>query len=246
MRAWTSRAWLAVVVAGASVSRPAHAAEITPYVDRGLMLGGGQLYMVLSLGANVLGPASSLVDATVTVGLGITPRINLDSTLGTISFGGIGVHSPQVGVWAGLVDTTPFELDATTHATFVTGDPRQPAILEPGLQSILRIAHVARVDLGVYVPITVCGPAPTGLRVPLAGGFQLGSPRWNLTLSSGVSMTDARDLSTLSVPLGISVAYSQKLDGGGAFAISPSLTWPAMIGAPAAKVIGLTVALVSP
>ena len=100
----------------------AQAPSVAPYVDRGLLYGPGQAGFSLRLRTSPDTWNGAAADVTFGLAAGITPRLTFDASLGTISIGPRVLYNrPDVGLWYGLIDTPPFELDATTHLAIDVG-----------------------------------------------------------------------------------------------------------------------------
>lgn len=227
----------ALTTAGARADTP----QLTPYVDRGRMLGAGQGFLTMSASAG------STLDASMGGGIGITDRVSLEGSFGTLALSPRArYHSPQAGLWLGIVDTPPFELDATTHVTFGLVGEEFIKTFEPGAQAVFRMGHALRFDLGAYLPMTPNGRV--GLRIPAALAAQLNN--WiHASVSTGISFEDMHDAHrTASIPLGITLGCSVPLARGGYLVVAPSLAWsgiPARSG-PLPTTLGASVTFVSP
>lgn len=244
-----------LAVSAPGVARAAVGSEpspkVTPYVDRGLMLGKAQAYAVFGVSGSTAPIDESTVDTSLRLGVGITDRFSVDGSLGTLSLApSARLRSPNVGAWYGLVDRPSFELDATARVTFGVGEGRIVSLVEPGAAAIFRAGHAVRIDTGAFLPI-----APgtgVGVRVPLRFSVQLG--RYvHASVSSGVAVDDVgHAASSTSVPLAISLGVSGVFAGGGGIGVSPSVSWPLLVdtsrvrGEPIATVVGATLSIATP
>lgn len=226
----------------------------TPYVDRGLLMGRGQAYAVFGVTARSAPISNSTLETSLGLGVGVTNRVSVDGSLGTLSLAPKTQYkSPNVGVWVGVVDTPPFELDATARLNFGVGEGKVVSSVEPGAAAIFRFGHAVRLDTGAYVPISPGSTTTVGARIPAAVGVNLG-PYFHIALSSGVTIEDMRKApSSLVVPLGVSIGVSAAFPGGGGMGLTPSVSWPRLVdtgradrNAPIVTVVGATLSVATP
>ena len=159
---------LSIGVATALLARPASAeVKLSPYADGGMMLDPGQSFFVFTVTGD-----GRMLDATPSAGVGLTKWLALDGSLGTLSTDPRArYHGGQAGLWFALVDTPPFELDFTAHATVFAEPGRLGPQVEPGVYAIVRAAHRFRLDVSAFAPITF-GHLPSSsspLREPVPG-----------------------------------------------------------------------------
>jgi hypothetical protein len=240
--------------ARAEVATPRQEPPVTPYVNRGILYGPAQGGITLGLGADTAPLDGSIADASLDVALGLTRYLTVDASLGTLSLSPRSprslearYHSPEAGLWLGLVDTPPLEIDAAAHVTFGVGDESILHQIEPGGVAVLRIADEVRIDAGVYLPASPDGKAPfgIGLRVPVSVAAQV-NPYLHAAVSSGVTVPSLRE-GRLIVPFGVSLGVTLPLGAGGYAVISPSLSWPSFSqGAPGPTVLGASLSIVTP
>lgn len=226
----------------------------TPFVARGLLMGKGQAYAAFAVSGSTVPISDSTLDTSVSVGVGLTDRISLDGSLGTLTLAPrVLFRSPNVGLWVGIVDTPRFELDATARVTFGIGQSQAISGVEPGAVGIFRFGKALRVDTAVYVPVSPGDTTTVGTRFPVSVGVQLGR-YFHVALSSGVTIEDLRKASSSFVlPLGLSIGVSAAFPGGGGMGLTPSVSWPRLIDtgrtdrcAPIATVIGATLSVATP
>jgi hypothetical protein len=230
---------------------------ITPYVDRGLLYGPAQGGITVGLSANTAPIDGSYADTSLDVALGLTPHLTLDGSLGTLSISPGGRYrGPRAGVWIGLVDTPPLELDAAAHIAFGVGDESVFHELEPGGVAVFRIADAVRIDVGAYLPMSpdwksrrgtsgLGTPFVTGLRAPISVAVQI-TPYLHAAVSSGVTLPNLAE-GRVIVPFGVSLGATLPLGGGGYAVVSPSVSWPTFSqGAPGPTVVGALLSIVTP
>jgi hypothetical protein len=243
----------ACLAASALLAREAHAEAsvpivvplITPYVNRGILYGPLQGGLSFGLGANTAPVAGSYADGSLDVALGITSYITLDGSLGTISLSGGRSGGPRAGLWLGLVDTPPLEVDAAAHVTFGVGDESAFHQFEPGGVAVFRFADEVRVDVGAYFPVSPDEKGGPGLRLPVSVAVQL-NPYLHATLSSGVTLPRLGEAEVI-VPFGIAVGATLPLGAGGYAVVSPSVSWPSFAQAmPGPTVLGASLSIVTP
>jgi hypothetical protein len=100
------------------------------------------------------------------------------------------------------------------------------APVEPGVSALLRAARVARVELGVYLPVPTPDKLTVGVRAPASVTVQLGEGV-HLAVSSGATIGDLRKPArTTAVPIGLSAGWRAPLGRGGTVGLTPSVTWP--------------------
>lgn len=245
---------LACFAAGALPARQAHAAAppITPYVDRGMLYGPLQAGISFALEANTAPIEGSYADTSIDVALGLTRYLTVDGSLGTISLSPDGRYrGPRAGLWLGLLDTPPLELDVTAHLAFGVGDESALHQIDPGAVAVFRIADEVRVDAGAYLPVSLDGASGPGLRAPAALAVQL-NPYIHASVSSGLTIPSLREGQVI-VPLGLSLGATLPLGAGGYAVLSPSLTWPSFAAprepgasGPGPTVVGASLSIVTP
>ncbi|APR80046.1 Hypothetical protein A7982_05393 [Minicystis rosea] len=228
--------------------------EVSPYVDRGILLDAGQARTTFELGASTTPIHCSTLDASLGMSLGLTDRLTVDGSLGTISLmPDARYRDPQLGMTLGLVKSDPLELDLSTRVSFGFGNAPTVAAVEPGAVAVMRMGHVLRFDAGAYMPIGRGENAKISMRVPVSLAVQLG-PFFHASVSSGVNMPDLRDpQGTAKIPLGFAVGATAPLGSGGFAFVSPSITWPSVaeIGAPERggtrpMIVGATIGITTP
>lgn len=207
---------------------PAKAPAYTPFVDRGMSLPAPFAYGVLGMTSTARAGEAMLLESTLGAGAGLSSRVWIDASAGTLQLApGVGYHSPQVGLNALLVDTPAFELDATTHVTFASagGDPVEQ--VEPGLFTVIHVAHKLRIDGGLYLNVSPGEEVTAGMRAPVAAGFQIGRKVY-AQVTSGVTVSNFADArNTAAVPLGLTLGWSDRLrEGGPSVAVLPSVSFP--------------------
>ena len=222
------------------------AASVTPYVERGNLYDPAQAGISLGLGANTAPIAGSRADTNLDLAIGATHYLTFDGSLGTISLSpDPHYHGPQVGLWLGVVDTKPLELDATAHVTFGVGGEGTFHQIEPGAVAVFRLAGEVRVDAGAYLPVALDGTGGPGLRVPASVAVQL-SPYIHAAVSSGVTLPSLRE-GPVIVPLGVSLGATLPIGGGGYAVLSPSVSWPSFgQELPGPTVLGASLSIVTP
>jgi hypothetical protein len=229
-----------------------HVPLLTPYADRGMLYGPGQAGLSLGVLGSNRPMQGSRASMSLGIGVGLTDRITLDGSLGTLSFApGLRYSHPQVGIWFGLVDRPALEIDATAHVVFGLGNEKVLHAVEPGALAILRLGDRVRIDTGAYVPVSMEDGGPTGLRVPINLAIQLGR-YLHVAVSSGVTLTRVAD-GRPTIPLGVTIGGSIPLPGGGYVVLAPSLSWPSLVhpryeGGPGVgpMVAGATISVVTP
>jgi hypothetical protein len=142
-----------------------------PYVNRGMLYGPAQAGLSFTFRGNTAPVDGISGDASLNAAVGLTSRLTLDGSLGTLSLEKtVRYRDPKLGLWFGLVDTTPVELDLTAGVTF--GVPRDESVLhvfEPGAVAIFRLGSDARIDAAVYLPVRFEeGGKVAGIRAPAA------------------------------------------------------------------------------
>jgi hypothetical protein len=236
----------------APMPMPAEPPPITPYVSRGMLFGPAQGGLGFSFQMNTSPIEHSRADASVSLAVGLSSRVTLDGSLGTISAETVArYHDPRLGVWVGLVDTEPVEVDVTAGATFGTGLEPPLRAFEPGAAAVFRIGGDARIDASAYLPLSMDGTHVVGLRVPAQLALQL-THDLHFAASTGVTMGDLSS-GVVTVPLGVMVGYTVPLGSGGFLMLSPSLTWQRFvevrgegIGGPGPLSIGVSLGIVTP
>ncbi|MFT3773702.1 MAG: hypothetical protein QM820_50655 [Minicystis sp.] len=173
------------------------------------------------------------VESSLGGGVGLTERLWIDGSAGSFKMAPKpSYHSPQVGLNVLILDTPAFELDATTHVTFLAEDGRTVEQVEPGFFSVLRIARKVRVDNGLYVDVNP-GPTTTvGLRAPVNIGFQI-TNRVNAVINTGVSINDLADTAgSTVVPMGLTLGWSTRIGNkkdAPSFGLVPSFSFPELL-----------------
>ena len=221
----------------------------TPYVARGWLYGPGQGGIFWNVTARSVPIGGSVAETSLGVGLGITDRLSLDGSLGTIVLAPhVRSSGPQVGAWLGIVDTPPLEIDATAHVTFGAAGESTLAKYEPGAVAVIRPGPV-RLDVSAYVPVTVDGGV--GLRAPVMLAVQLG-PYLHTAVTSGVTLSRIGDGSA-ALPFTLALGCSVPLGARGYAAVVPSVAWPTLVGrqgsdpgGPGVIEVGATVAIITP
>ncbi len=255
---------LSVVLAAATLLGRATAAETppapppayTPYVDCGNAVPAPYAYAQPAFAATLRGGATAVLEGSLGFGLGLTSRVFVDGTLGTLQMApALGYHSLQIGPDLLLVDTPTLELLATTHVSLGASDGRPVEQVEPGVQAVVRVPHQLRVDAGLYVDANP-GPALTfGLRVPLSFAFQLSSHVY-ASVNTGVNVGSFADnAGTTAIPAGVSLGWGERLGHAPrplGVAVVPSVTFPELLKPGAAAplrpdyaVVGLALVVVS-
>ena len=203
------------------------APSVAPYVDRGLLYGPGQAAFTLRLRTSPDTWDGAAADVTLGLAAGITPRLSFDTSLGTIAIGPrVFYNRPDVGLWYGLVDTPPFELDATTHLAIDVGGANVFSQVEPGAVAILRAEDDVRLDVGAYFPVPLDGVRGVGFRMPISLAAQI-HPDVHVAVDSGLDYASLGDQAgRTSVPLGFSIGCTVPLGGGGYAVLTPSVSWP--------------------
>ncbi|APR83780.1 Hypothetical protein A7982_09129 [Minicystis rosea] len=222
---------------------PPPAPRYTPYVDRGMSLPWPYAYGALGTSSTMREGERTIVDGSLGGGIGLTKRLWVDASSGTLKMTPeVGYHSPQIGLNAQLLDTPAFELDATTHVTFASEDGRTVEQVEPGLFSVLHVAHKLRIDNGLYVGINPGEKTTVGLRAPVGIGFQI-TPRVHAVINTGVNISDLGDARcTTVIPMGLSLGWSTRIGPGAnapSIGILPTFSFPELIKPGADDVIQL-------
>jgi len=203
-----------------------------PYVDRGNAIPAPYALGTLGLGTNVLAASPSQAELSLGFAVGLTPRVWVDGSLGTLRWApALVFHTAQIGPNVLLLDTPAFELDAMAHISGPADDGRPIEQIEPGLYTVARIEHALRVDTVIGFDVNP-GPATTlGLRVPTALSFQLG-PHVYASVNTGVTVGSFADMRrTTAIPAGLSFGWSDYLTPAGpqAIAIAPSISFPQLV-----------------
>ena len=175
--------------------------------------------------------APTQVELSLGGGIGLTERLWIDGSVGTIRVAPAFVfHSFQLGPNVLLVDTPDFELDATVHVSAPADDGRLVEQIEPGLYSVAHLDHKLRVDSALYLDVNP-GPGLTvGLRLPLGLGFQI-TEHAHAVINSGVTLSSFADaVGTTAIPAGLTLGWSDRIgQGTGAVAVLPSINFPELI-----------------
>ena len=222
---------------------PPPAPRYTPYVDRGISVPWPYAYGTLGTSSTMREGQRTVVDGSLGAGVGLTKRIWVDGSPGTLQMTPeVGYHSPQIAVSAQLLDTPAFELGATTRVTFVSEDGRTVEQIEPGLFSVLRVAHKLRIDNALYVGINPGERTTVGVRSPLNIGFQI-TARVHAVVNTGVKISDLGDVRcTTAIPMGLSLGWSTRVGPGAnapSIGILPTFSFPELIKPGADEVIQL-------
>jgi hypothetical protein len=232
---------------------PGEEEAISPYVERGLLLGPGQAFTTFGLSGSTLPIAGSSVDASISAGFGLTKHLSIDGSFGTLSLSPAArYHSPSVGILWGLVDTESLEVDATTHVTFGVAGESTVTSVEPGVAGVLRLGNTLRLDAATYLPVAT-EALHVGVRIPLDVSFGLGE-NVHAVVSTGAELTDMFDLRVpVTIPLGFSLGMTAPMGSGGYAVISPSVSFPSIaeiggvpIVGPRPVVFGAAVSFVTP
>ena len=211
----------------APADEEAQAPSVAPYVDRGLLYLPGQAGFTLRLRTSPDTWDGAAADVTLGLAAGITPRLTLDTSLGTLAIGPrVFYNRPNVGLWYGLVDTPPFELDATTHLGIDVGGANVFSQVEPGMVAILRAEDDVRLDVGAYFPVPLDGVRSVGFRMPIRLAAQL-DEHVHVAVDSGLDYQSlGAQADRTSIPLGFSVGCTFPLGEGGYAVLTPSVSWP--------------------
>jgi hypothetical protein len=198
---------------GKSAPKTAPPRKYRPYVDRTNSLPAPYALGSLGLATNVHAGLPPQGELSLGFGVGLTPRIWVDGSVGTLRWApSLVFHSAQVGPNAILVDTPSFELDAMAHVSGPADTGRPVEQIEPALSTVVHLAHVLRVDGTLAFDVN---PGPTvtfGLRLPAA-------------------LANFADLGeSTAIPAGLAFGWSDYLrpTGPEAIAISPSISFPEM------------------
>jgi hypothetical protein len=218
-------------------------------VNRGWLYGPGQGGIFWNITARSVPIGGNVVETSLGVGLGITDRLSIDGSLGTIGVApGVRYSGPQLGAWVGIVDTPPLEIDVTTHVTLGLAGEHALAKYEPGAVAVLRPGPL-RIDVSGYLPVTMDGGV--GLRAPVMLAVQLGA-YLHAAATSGVTLSKIGDGSA-ALPLTLALGCSVPLRARGYVAVVPSLAWPTLAGrqgsdpgGPGVIEVGATVAIITP
>jgi hypothetical protein len=242
-----------VVAHTALAEPPPEEPQVTPYANRGMMYGPAQGGFGLTVKGNTAPIHGSLGDASLNMAVGITPWLTLEGSLGTLSFERVvRYHDPRLGLWIGLVDTVPVEVDLTASTTFGTGLEHPLRAFEPGAVGVFRLGGAVRLDAAAYVPITSTEDSHVvGLHAPVQLAVQL-THDVHLAVSTGIDVGDFAS-GLVTVPLGVTVGYTMPLGSGGYVMLSPSLAWPRFlefrstgVTGPGPLTIGFSVGIVTP
>jgi hypothetical protein len=202
-----------------------------PFVDRGMSLPAPYAFVAPGLTVTTRAGKPTLLEANLGAGLGLTPSFWIDGSVGTLRLAPeLAFHSAQIGPNLLLVDTPPFELDATAHVTFVADDGRPVEQIEPGAYAVLHLAHALRVDAGLYLDVNP-GPTTTaGLRFPVGFSFQI-AEHVHAVLSTGVTVASFADAPrTTAIPAGVTLGWSGYLGHGpDSVMVMPSIAFPEFI-----------------
>jgi hypothetical protein len=204
----------------------------TPYVDRGNSVPAPWAYGTFAYGAILPPHGPALVELSLGGAIGLGPRVWIDGAVGTLRLAPhVLFHSLQIGPNVLLVDTRPFELDATLHVSTPSDSGLPIEQIEPGLMTVGHIGHALRVDSGVFFDVNP-GPTTTlGFRVPAAFAFQI-TDHLYAAINTGVgtrTFADARN--TTAIPLGATLGWSGYVgrDGSWVIALMPSVSLPELV-----------------
>lgn len=211
-------------------------------------------YGALGVTSTARGGEATVLEGSFSAGAGLTSRIWIDASAGTLQFApGVGYHSPQIGLNALLVDTPAFELDAAAHVTFASAGGEPVEQIEPGLFSVIHVAHKLRIDAGLYLDVNPGTKLTAGVRAPISAGVQIVQKVY-AQLNSGVTVSDFLDSrNTTAVPLGLTLGWSDRLSSNGpSVGVLPSVSFPELYRPlaeerfrPSHAVVGLTFVFVS-
>lgn len=203
-----------------------------PFVDRGNAIPAPYAMGTLTLGSNVHMGAPTQAEVGLGFAVGLTPRVWLDGSLGTLRWApALVFHSATIGPNVLVVDTPAFELDAMVHLSGPSDDGRPVEQIEPAFYTVAHVDHALRVDTEVAFDVNP-GPTTTyGFKVPTALSFQL-TEHVYASINTGVtlgSFADARE--SAAIPAGISLGWSDYLTPTGpqVIAISPAILWPQLL-----------------
>jgi hypothetical protein len=221
-----------------------------------MLYGAGQAGFSLRLRAATDTVDGMAADATLGAAVGLTDHLTFETSLGTMALSPrIRYRSPDVGLWYGLVDTPPFELDATTHLAFAVGGRNVLSQVEPGFVAILRAEGAVRVDVGAYVPVPLDGVRAVGFRMPMTVAAQV-TPELHFTVGSGLTFENVGvGADRTSVPLELSLGWTVPLGEGGYMMLTPSVSWPRFLSVqtgdqaptgPGPMILALSIGVVTP
>lgn len=126
--------------------------------------------------------------------------------------------NPELGLAYQVVDSRPFELGVTARAFFSSTGVVFGGV-EPGAAALFRFGH-ARLDVGTYLPISTSGQpvgvlraSRVGLRVPVAGFYQLDT-HFHVAVNTGATFRDLGEAGdSFAIPLGASGGWSTNIHG---------------------------------
>lgn len=142
--------------------------------------------------------------------------------------------NPELGLAYQVVASRPFELGVTARAFFSSTGVVFGGV-EPGAAALFRFGH-ARLDVGAFLPLStsgqpvgVLGASRVGLRVPVAGFYQL-TPHVHVAVNTGVSFRDLGEAGdSFAIPLGITGGWSTNVHGYW-IDVLPFFSFPAFYG----------------
>lgn len=163
--------------------------------------------------------ASPFVALNLGVLYGFAKRWMVDAALAPLVLsGGFHYGNPELGLAYQVVDSRPFEAGLTARAFFSSTGVFVGGV-EPGAAVLFRSGH-ARLDVGAYLPLSTSGQPVgglgarrVGLRVPVAGAYQLGL-HFHVVVGTGVNVRDLREAGdSLALPLALSAGWSTNVHG---------------------------------
>jgi hypothetical protein len=205
----------------------------TPFVERGMAVPAPYTYGTLGWSAISKRGRPTQVEGSIGGGIGLSPRVWLDGTMGVVRVAPEGLfHSPLVGLGARLFDSPGLEVDAALHVGFASEDKRPVEIVEPGVFAVGRVGHALRFDGGLYLQVNPGSPnLPTtlGMRAPAAAAFQIVEKVY-AQVTTGATVGSFADASTVAVPLGVTVGWSDHVGSSGAsIGLLPSINFPELV-----------------
>jgi hypothetical protein len=131
------------------------------------------------------------------------------------------------------------EMGGRLGVTFITTSGASGVVLEPGLPMLFHLGASARLDLGVFVPLSfgtgaTIGGLPTsinsdttvGLRIPVRFTYNV-IPELHIGAQTGLGINDFGDAgNTIYVPLGFVAGYAIPGEKGPLLDIDPYFTFP--------------------
>jgi hypothetical protein len=178
---------------------------------------------------------STRVNLSIGAAFGITDNFQVDilalplQLSPSVIYGQLDQPGPLLGLtyrFAGGVSEGGLHLDATA----ITLPESSGAVIRPGLAFRFHAGDIGRIDMGIYVPITVARSTAAGFEAPVAFAVDV-APPFHIGVSSGISFVTFDAPLNLVFPVGLFAGYAIGGKDGPILDIDPFVRFPQALAA---------------